>query len=36
MLKNRRYPKKSMFTAIGGPTDMPLVMLGYAVGVVGQ
>jgi len=28
MLKNWRYPQKSMFTAIGGPTDMPLVVLG--------
>jgi len=28
MLKNRRYQQKSMFTAIGEPTDMPLVVLG--------
>jgi len=28
MLKNQRYPQKSMFTATGGPTDMPLVVLG--------
>jgi len=28
MLKNRRYPQKSMFTATGGPTDLPLVVLG--------
>jgi hypothetical protein len=28
MLKNWRYPQKSMFTATGGPTDMPLVVLG--------
>jgi len=28
MLKNRRYPQKSVFTATGGPTDMPLVVLG--------
>jgi hypothetical protein len=27
-LKNQRYPKKTMFTASGGPTDMPLVVLG--------
>ena len=25
-----------MFTATEGPTDMPLVVLGYSVGVVGQ
>ena len=28
MLKNWRYPQKSMFTATGGPTDMPFVVLG--------
>jgi len=28
MLKNRRYPQKSMFTAMGGPQGMPLVVLG--------
>jgi len=28
MLKNQRYPQKSMFTAIGGLTDVPLVVLG--------
>jgi len=28
MLKNGRYPQKLMFTATGGPTDMPLVLLG--------
>jgi len=28
MLKNHRYPQKSMFTAIGGPTDVFLVVLG--------
>jgi len=36
MLKNRSYPQKSMFTAIEGPTDLPLAVLGYYVGVVGQ
>jgi len=35
MLKNWIYPQKSMFGAAGGPTDMPLVVLGYSVGVVG-
>jgi len=35
MLKNQRCPQKSMYTAAGGPTDVPLVMLGYSVGVVG-
>jgi len=28
MLKNRRHPQKLMFTATGGPKDMPLVVLG--------
>jgi hypothetical protein len=28
ILKNRRYPDKSMCTATGGSTDLPLVMLG--------
>jgi hypothetical protein len=28
MLKNLRYPQKSIFTATGGPTDGPLVVLG--------
>jgi len=36
MLKNWRYQQKSMFTATGGHTDVPLVVLGYSVGVVGQ
>ena len=36
MHKNRRYPQKSMFTATGGPIDLPLVVLGYSVGAVGQ
>jgi len=27
MLKNRRQPQNSMFTATEGPTDMPLVVL---------
>jgi hypothetical protein len=35
MLKFGDIHKKSMFTAIGGPTDMPRVVLGYSVGVVG-
>jgi hypothetical protein len=33
-VKNWRYPEKSMFTATGGPTDVPLVVLGYSGGVV--
>jgi len=28
LLKNQRYTKISMFTAKGGPTDQPLVVLG--------
>jgi hypothetical protein len=28
MLKNWRYPQISMYTATGGPTDVPLVVLG--------
>jgi hypothetical protein len=28
MLKNQRYPQKSMFSATGVPTDVPLVVLG--------
>jgi len=28
MLKNQKYPQKSMLTGTGGPTDMPLVVLG--------
>jgi hypothetical protein len=36
MFKNQRYPQKSMFTATGGTTDMPLVVLEYSVGVVRQ
>jgi len=36
MFKNQRYPQKSMFTAAGWPTDVPLVVLGYSVWVVGQ
>jgi len=32
----RIYPQNSMFTATGGPTDVPLVVLGYSVGAVGQ
>jgi len=26
--KNQRYPQILMFTATGGPTDLPLVVLG--------
>jgi hypothetical protein len=36
MLKNQRYPQKSTFTAAGRHTDIPLVVLRYSVGVVGQ
>jgi len=28
MVKDRRYPQNSMFTATEGPTNMPLVVLG--------
>ena len=35
MLKNRRYTQILMFTATGGPTQMPPVVLGYSVGAVG-
>jgi len=35
MLKNERQPQNSMFTATEGPTDMPYVVLGLSVGVVG-
>jgi len=28
MFKNRRYPQKSILTATGGLTDLPLVVLG--------
>jgi len=28
MLKNQRYPQKSMFSVTEMPTDMPLVVLG--------
>jgi len=28
MLKNQRYPQKSMFLTTGVPTDIPLVVLG--------
>ena len=31
-----RYPQNSMFTATGGPTNVPLVVPGYSVGVAGQ
>jgi hypothetical protein len=36
MLKNRRYPQKSMFTATELPPDVPLMVLGYSVWVVGK
>jgi hypothetical protein len=36
MLKNQKYAQKSMFTATVGPTDVPVVVLGYSVGVIGQ
>jgi len=36
MLKNWRHPQKSKFTATELTTDVPLVMPGYSVGVVGQ
>jgi hypothetical protein len=29
------HNKKLMFRATGGPTDVPHVVLGYSVGVVG-
>jgi len=32
----QRYPQNSMFTATGRPTDVPLVVLRYSVGVLGQ
>jgi hypothetical protein len=35
MLKNWRYPQKSIFTAAGEPTDMPLAVPGQSVGVLG-
>jgi hypothetical protein len=34
--KKLEISTKSMFTATEGPTDMPHVVLGYSVGVVGQ
>jgi hypothetical protein len=34
MLKNQGYPQKLMFTATGGPTDMPLVVTSRGYGVV--
>jgi len=36
MLKNWKYPQKSMFTATRELTDMPLEVLVYSVVVVGQ
>jgi len=33
--QNPRYPQKLMFKATGGPTDMPPVVLGQSVRVVG-
>jgi len=35
-LKNRRYSKKSKFRGKEGLKDVPLVVLGKSVGVVGQ
>jgi len=32
----QRHPQNLMFTATGGPTNVPLVVLGYFVGDVGQ
>jgi hypothetical protein len=32
----QRYPQNSMFTGMGGPTEVHLVVLGYSVLVVGQ
>jgi hypothetical protein len=29
------FTNKSMFTSTGGPTDVPRMVLGYSVGVVG-
>jgi hypothetical protein len=34
--KNQTYQQKSMFTASGGLTDVPFVVLVHSVGVVGQ
>ena len=36
MLKNQKYPQKSMFAATRELTDMLLEVLGYSVVVVGQ
>jgi hypothetical protein len=36
MLKNLRYLQKLNFTAAEGTTDVPLVVLGYSVGVLEQ
>jgi len=36
MLKNRKYPQKSMFTATRELTDVPLEVLVYSVVLVGQ
>jgi hypothetical protein len=33
--KSEISTKKSTFKATGGPTDVPCVLLGYSVGVVG-
>jgi len=35
MLKNQRRPQKLFCTTTGGSTDMPLVVLGKSVGIVG-
>jgi hypothetical protein len=36
MLKNHSYPQTLTFTAAEGPRDLPLVVLRYSVGVLGQ
>jgi len=36
MLKNGRYSQKLMFTATGVSRDVPLVVMGYSIRVVGQ
>jgi hypothetical protein len=35
LIKNRIYPQKSMLTGTKGPTDMPLVVIGYLKGLWG-
>jgi hypothetical protein len=36
MLKNWRYPQKSYVYSYRKPTDVPLVVQKYSVGIVGQ